>query len=95
MHGKGERKTSKSLLLVSCMDNTMVKLVELGSGSAQAKTRRGSREETTRREREKSEGNAHGLLTSSCDDNQARLMRTAIYGIREASEARADKRVAS
>jgi hypothetical protein len=52
MHGKGERKASKSLLLASCMDNTMVELVELGSGSAQAKTRRGSREETTGRERE-------------------------------------------
>jgi hypothetical protein len=32
----------------------MVELVELGSGSAQAKARRGSREETTGRE--KSEG---------------------------------------
>jgi hypothetical protein len=51
MHGKGERKASKSLLLASYMDNTMVELVELGSGSAQAKTRRGSREETTGRER--------------------------------------------
>jgi hypothetical protein len=37
MHGKGERKASKCLLLASCMDDTMV---ELGSGSAQARVRR-------------------------------------------------------
>jgi hypothetical protein len=49
------------------MDDAMVELVELGSGSAQAKARRESREETTGREREE-QGNAHGLLTSSCDD---------------------------
>jgi hypothetical protein len=40
MHGKGERKASKVLLLASCMDDTMVELVELGSGSAQARARR-------------------------------------------------------
>jgi hypothetical protein len=32
-----ERKSSKSLLLASCMDDTMV---ELGSGSTQGKARR-------------------------------------------------------
>jgi hypothetical protein len=40
MHGKGERKASKILLLASCMDDTMVQLVELGSGSAQTRARR-------------------------------------------------------
>jgi hypothetical protein len=40
MHGKGERKTSKVLLLASCMDDTMVELVDLGSGSVQARVRR-------------------------------------------------------
>jgi hypothetical protein len=33
MHEKGERKASKGLLLTSCMDDAMVELVELGSGS--------------------------------------------------------------
>jgi hypothetical protein len=51
MHGKRERKASKGLLLASCMDDAMVELVELGNGSAQAKERRGSIEETTGRER--------------------------------------------
>jgi hypothetical protein len=40
MHGKGERKPSKSLLLASYMNDAMVELVELGSGSAQARARR-------------------------------------------------------
>jgi hypothetical protein len=40
MHGKGERKASKCLLLASCMDDAMVKLVELGSGLTQAMVRR-------------------------------------------------------
>jgi hypothetical protein len=40
MHGKRERKASKVLLLASCMDDTMVELVELESGSAQARARR-------------------------------------------------------
>jgi hypothetical protein len=34
MHGKGKRKASKGLLLASCMDDVMVELVELGSGSS-------------------------------------------------------------
>jgi hypothetical protein len=54
MHVKGKRKASKGLLHASCMDDAMVELVELGSGSTQAKARRGSREETIGRE--KSEG---------------------------------------
>ena len=29
------------------------------------------------------QGNAHELLTSSCDDSRARLVRMAVYGIRE------------
>jgi hypothetical protein len=37
MHEKGERKASNGLLLASCMDDIMV---ELGSGSAQARARR-------------------------------------------------------
>jgi hypothetical protein len=66
MHGKGERKASKCLLLASCMDDTMV---ELGSGSAQARVRR----EVKRRPQGEWEeqGNAHGLLTSLCDDGRA------------------------
>jgi hypothetical protein len=40
MHGKGERKASEGLLLASCMDDVMVALVELGSGSAQTRARR-------------------------------------------------------
>jgi hypothetical protein len=40
MYGKGERKASKVLLLASCMDDTMVELVELRSGSTQARVRR-------------------------------------------------------
>jgi hypothetical protein len=40
MHGKGERKGSKCLILVSCMEDAMVELVELGSGLAQARVRR-------------------------------------------------------
>jgi hypothetical protein len=39
MHGKGERKASKCLL-ASCMDDAMVELMELRSGSAQARVRR-------------------------------------------------------
>jgi hypothetical protein len=93
MHGKGERKASKGLLLASCMDNAMVELVELGSGSAQARARR----EVKRKSQEewKEQGDAHGLLTSSCDDGRARLVRTAVYGIRETSKMRANKRVVS
>jgi hypothetical protein len=89
MHEKEERKASKVLLLASCMDNTMVELVELGSSSVQARARR----EVKRRPQEewKEQGDAYGLLTSSCDDGRAQLVRTAVYGIREASEARADK----
>jgi hypothetical protein len=66
MHEKGERKTSKGLLLASCMDDAMVELMELGSGSAQARARR----KVKRRPQEEWEGqeDAHGLLTSSCDD---------------------------
>jgi hypothetical protein len=89
MHEKGERKASKGLLLASCMDDTMVELVKLGSSSAQA---RASREVKRRPQKEREEqGDAHGLLTSSCDDGQAWLVRTTVYGIREASEARAGK----
>jgi hypothetical protein len=40
MHGKGERKASNGLLLAICMDDTMVELVELGSGSTQIRARR-------------------------------------------------------
>ena len=29
------------------------------------------------------QGDAHELLTSSCDDSRARLVRMAVYGIRE------------
>ena len=36
------------------------------------------------------QGDAHELLTSSCDDSRARLMRMAVYGIRE---VRASERV--
>jgi hypothetical protein len=43
----------------------------------------------------KEQVDAHGLLTSSCDDGRARLVRLAVYGIREASEARAGKQVVS
>jgi hypothetical protein len=71
------------------MDDTMVELMELGSGSVQARVRR----KVKRRLQEewKEQGDAHGLLTSSCDDSRAQLVRTAIYGIRVASEARAGK----
>jgi hypothetical protein len=93
MHGKGERKASKGLLLASCMDDAMVELVELGSGSAQARARR----KVKRRPQEEWEeqGDAHRLLTSSCDDGRARLMRMAVYDICETSETRAGKRVVS
>jgi hypothetical protein len=89
MHGNGERKASKGLLLPSCMDDAMVELVELGSGSAQTRARR----KVKRRPQEEWEeqGDAHGLLTSSCDDGRARLVRAAVYGVHETSEARADK----
>jgi hypothetical protein len=89
MHEKGERKASKDLLLASCIDDTMVELVELGSGSAQARARR----EVKRRPQEEWEeqGDAYGMLTSSCDDGRARLVRAAVYGVRETSEARAGK----
>jgi hypothetical protein len=53
MHVKGERKASKGLLLASCMDDAMVELVELASGSALAKARKGSTEETIGREKSK------------------------------------------
>jgi hypothetical protein len=86
MHGKRERKASKGLILASCMDDIMV---ELKSGSAQARVRR----EVKRRPQGEWEEqrDAHELLTSSCDDSRARLVRTAVYGIREASEARVGK----
>jgi hypothetical protein len=66
MHGKRERKASKGLLLVSCMDDAMVELMELGSGSTQARARR----KVKRRPHEEWEGqgDAHRLLTSSCDN---------------------------
>jgi hypothetical protein len=35
-----ERKANKGLRLASCMDDAVVELVELGSGSAQARARR-------------------------------------------------------
>jgi hypothetical protein len=95
MHGKGERdrEASKGLFLASYIDDAMVELVELESGSAQARARK----EVKRRPQgeRKEQGDAHGLLTSSCDDGRARLMRMAVYSIREASEARAGKRVTS
>jgi hypothetical protein len=86
MHGKAERKASNGLLLASCMDDAMV---ELRSGSAQA----GARREVKRRPQEewKEQGDAHGLLTSSCDDGRARLVRAAVYGVRDTSETRAGK----
>jgi hypothetical protein len=89
MHGKGERKASKGLLLPSCMNDAMVELVELRSGSTEARARR----EVKRRPQEEWEeqGDAHGLLTSSCDDSRARLVRVAVYGVRETSEVRASK----
>jgi hypothetical protein len=71
------------------MDDTMVKLVELGSGSAQVRVRRKVKRRPHGEWEE--QGDAHGLLTSSCDDGRAQLVRTAVYGIREASEARAGK----
>jgi hypothetical protein len=53
-----ERKASQSLLLASCMDDAMVELVELGSGSTQARVRR----KVKRRPQEEWEeqGDAHG-----------------------------------
>jgi hypothetical protein len=95
VHGKEEKdkEASKNLLLASCMDDTMIELVKLGSGSAQAKARRESREETTGRVR-RSRGcswAAHLVVRR----RSSRLVCTAVYGIREASEARADKRVTS
>jgi hypothetical protein len=89
MHGKGERNASKGLLLASCMNDTMVELVELGSGSTQARARRKVKRKPQGEWEE--QGDAHGLLTLSCDDNRAQLVRTAVYGIHEASEARAGK----
>jgi hypothetical protein len=89
MHEKGERKASKGLLLASCMDDAMVALVELGSGSAQTRAKRKVKRRPQRVWEE--QGNAHGLLTSSCDNGRDRLVRTALYDIREASEARAGK----
>jgi hypothetical protein len=90
MHGKGERKASKGLLLASCMDDAMV---ELGSSSAQPRARR----KVKRRPQEewKEQRDTYGLLTSSYDDGRAWLVRTAIYGIHETSETRAGKRVVS
>jgi hypothetical protein len=62
-----------------------------------ARHRQRQREEVERRPQGKREeqGDAHGLLTSSCDDGRARLVHTVVYGIREASEVRAGKQVAS
>jgi hypothetical protein len=68
MHGKGERKASKGLLLVFCLDDAMVELVELGSGSAQARARRKVKR-TPHKEWEE-QGDAYGLLTSSYDDGR-------------------------
>ena len=41
-------------------------------------------------ENREEQGDAHELLTSSCDDSRARLVRMAVYGIRE---VRASERV--
>jgi hypothetical protein len=67
--GREIEKASKGLLLASCMDDTMVELVELGSGKTQARPRR----EVKRRPQGEwdEQGYAHGLLTSSCDDGRA------------------------
>jgi hypothetical protein len=75
------------------MDDAMVELVELGSGSAQARARRKVKRRPYKEWEE--QGDAYGLLTSSYDDGRARLVHTAIYGIRETSETRAGKRVVS
>jgi hypothetical protein len=75
------------------MDDAMVEIVELGSGSAQARARRKVKRRPQGEWEE--QGNAHGLLTSSCDNGRARLVRMAVYGIHKASEARAGKRVVS
>jgi hypothetical protein len=56
----GRVREASNGLLASCMDDAMI-----DRGSAQTKARRESREETTLREEQ---GDAHGLLTSSCDD---------------------------
>jgi hypothetical protein len=71
MHGKGERKASEGLLLASCMDDAMVELVELGSGSAQARARR----EVKRRPQEEWEeqGDAHLIV-------RRRLSLACTYG---------------
>jgi hypothetical protein len=61
-----ERKASKGLVLAPYMDDAIVKLMELGSGSAQA---RAIRKVKRRPQGEcEEEGNVHRLLTSLCDD---------------------------
>ena len=47
------------------------------------------RKKILKKDREE-QGDAHELLTSSCDDSRARLVRMAVYGIRE---VRASERV--
>ena len=87
MHGKGEREASTNLLFASCMD-AMAELMELVGSSGWTE---GSTAKTTGREGRATD--AHELLTLSCDDGRARLVRTAEYGIRGQSEARAGDRV--
>jgi hypothetical protein len=82
MHEKGERKASEGLLLASCMDDVMVELVELGSGSAQARARRKVKRRPQGEWEE--QGDAHLVV-------RRRSSPARVYGIREASEARADK----
>jgi hypothetical protein len=62
-------KASKGLLLASYMDDTMVELMKLGSDSTQARRRK----EVKRRPQGEWEeqGDAHALLTWSCDDGRA------------------------
>jgi hypothetical protein len=87
--GREREKLARFFFFASCMDDTMVELMELGSGSAQARTRRKVKRRPQGEWEE--QGDAHGLLTSSCDDGRAQLMRTVVYGIREACEARIGK----
>ena len=56
----------------------------LGSESVQTNTRRNTEKNTT--ERQRRARRCSELLTSSCDDRRARLVRMAVYGIREARE---------
>jgi len=53
----------------------------LGSKSAQVNTRRDTGK-ILHEDREE-QGDAHKLLTSSCDDSRAQLVRMAVYSIRE------------